>query len=479
MSALKTSVLILGPGTQKSKDLGADIFDSQHTLQQYLNTVPKESSLAVLVLDYCRLDPSNTTTWITNVQEKWPLIQIIIIAKEQSDSFLISLINTGFVFKILSSFDDHYFESSIQEALATVDLLKQTDHLVKLYEEQNAKLISLQKELEHRVEKRQQNLSDSREKLVRTNRRTESFHRAIVAIQKSKSIKEIEKLVAEALFPSLQIKSVRVSFLSTALPPGVNSQVGYCNVPMMRDGATIGQVSFSREKPFNESEQNFLDQLSSTIALAIDRLAKLEQAEILKQQWDSTFNAITEPVAIIDRNFNVVRANSTFASFSNQTVVTTTNQKCYEKLFGRPSPCDGCKLGERFELDTVQTQDKATRTFMVSSQSFEDEGLKAYINIYNDMTEKRRLERRLLESAKLAELGTVGGSIAHELNNPIAGMLTFAQLIRMDLKGNEPYYEDILEIEKGILRCRDIIQNLLSSIRKIATEPVKSLKEKK
>lgn len=476
MPSLKTSVAILGTVAQKAKDLGAEIFETFQELDNTLLTLPSDNGPSVLVLEYSKIDAALAPQWLLATQKKWPLIQIILVAKTQSDIFLKSVINTGSVFKILSSFNDPYFESSIQEALATVDLIKQTELLEQLSEEQNQKLISLQKELEDRVEKRQQNLSDSREKLIRTSRRTESLHRAIVAIQKSKSIKEIERLVAEALFPSLQILSIHVSFMSNRLTPSLGADKGFCNVPLIRDGITIGHVLFARSLPFTESEQEFLDQLSSAIALAIDRLAKFEQAEILKQQWESTFDAITEPVAIIDKQYNVIRANATFSEFSANSDVR--NKKCYTLLFGRTTPCEACKMGSRFELSQVQTQDKATRTLLVSSQNFEDTDSIGYINIYNDVTEKRMLEKKILHSAKLAELGTVGGSIAHELNNPIAGMLTFTQLIRMDLKGDEWFFDDILEIEKGILRCRDIIQNLLSSIRRMATEPVKYLKDK-
>ena len=65
----------------------------------------------------------------------------------------------------------------------------------------------------------------------------------------------------------------------------------------------------------------------------------------------------------------------------------------------------------------------------------------------------------------MAELGTIGGSIAHELNNPLAGIITFIQLIKNDLKGDEAYKEDILEMERAALKCKTIIENLLSFSR--------------
>jgi signal transduction histidine kinase len=75
------------------------------------------------------------------------------------------------------------------------------------------------------------------------------------------------------------------------------------------------------------------------------------------------------------------------------------------------------------------------------------------------------MERQILESAKMAELGTIGSSIAHELNNPLGGILSFAQLIKMDMKPDHPLYVDIVEMEAGVQRCKEIVQNLLGFTR--------------
>lgn len=75
------------------------------------------------------------------------------------------------------------------------------------------------------------------------------------------------------------------------------------------------------------------------------------------------------------------------------------------------------------------------------------------------------MERQILESAKMAELGTIGSSIAHELNNPLGGILSFTQLIKMDMKPEHPMYQDIVEMEKGVQRCKEIVQNLLGFTR--------------
>ena len=84
------------------------------------------------------------------------------------------------------------------------------------------------------------------------------------------------------------------------------------------------------------------------------------------------------------------------------------------------------------------------------------------------ITDEVRFERRILEASKLAELGTIGSSIAHELNNPLGGMLSYLQLI-LNGSSNPPMRSiaEIKEMEGGSLplpRYSDSI--LLSFARK-------------
>ena len=120
-------------------------------------------------------------------------------------------------------------------------------------------------------------------------------------------------------------------------------------------------------------------------------------------------------------------------------------------------------MGKNFRLDVS----KSKAIYDVYSQQVPVEPLQTtvFVNLYHNVTEQVRMERKILESARLTEIGTIGSSIAHELNNPLGGILSFVQLIKADLKKDEPLYEDISSMEEGVRRCKDIIQNLLGFTR--------------
>jgi two-component system NtrC family sensor kinase len=79
-------------------------------------------------------------------------------------------------------------------------------------------------------------------------------------------------------------------------------------------------------------------------------------------------------------------------------------------------------------------------------------------------------ERTILKSEKLASLGRLASGIAHEINNPLTGVLTYSSLLLDELKGT-PAEEDLKVIRDETLRCRRIVRGILDFARE--NEPLK------
>ncbi|HEV2150110.1 MAG TPA: response regulator [Longimicrobiaceae bacterium] len=83
--------------------------------------------------------------------------------------------------------------------------------------------------------------------------------------------------------------------------------------------------------------------------------------------------------------------------------------------------------------------------------------------------ERRRIEEHLRESDKLSSLGLLASGVAHDLNNPLASISGYAQLLLRD--EDEPgRADDLRRILREVERCRGIVKSLLGFARRSAPE---------
>jgi len=87
--------------------------------------------------------------------------------------------------------------------------------------------------------------------------------------------------------------------------------------------------------------------------------------------------------------------------------------------------------------------------------------------------EIKRIHSQLFRSEKLASLGKLAAGVAHEINNPLTGILTNSSLLLEDLQSDDPRREDVDIIVKETIRCREIVKRLLDFAKQ--TKPLKKL----
>ena len=100
----------------------------------------------------------------------------------------------------------------------------------------------------------------------------------------------------------------------------------------------------------------------------------------------------------------------------------------------------------------------------------------ASVGIFTDLRPRITIEKRLEEthlqlvsSEKMASLGKLAAGIAHEINNPLGGILIYASLMMEDLPEGDPKRQDLARIVQETSRCKDIVKSLLEFARQ--TEP--------
>jgi two-component system NtrC family sensor kinase len=123
----------------------------------------------------------------------------------------------------------------------------------------------------------------------------------------------------------------------------------------------------------------------------------------------------------------------------------------------------GGDLDAKVEIKTNDELEDLADSFNAMAQALKrrDEQLKEFAT------------QRIMASERLALIGQLSANVAHELNNPLTGIVTYSHLILEDTEGDDPLRKSIEKIVGQATRCRDIIRGLLDFSRQ--RKPNKSL----
>jgi signal transduction histidine kinase len=89
----------------------------------------------------------------------------------------------------------------------------------------------------------------------------------------------------------------------------------------------------------------------------------------------------------------------------------------------------------------------------------------AVLGISRDITERKQMEEHSYYTEKLASMGTLSAGVAHEINNPLAVILGFADLLLEKFPPDSQEYDMLKTIEKQGLNAKRVVENLLSFAR--------------
>jgi two-component system NtrC family sensor kinase len=90
--------------------------------------------------------------------------------------------------------------------------------------------------------------------------------------------------------------------------------------------------------------------------------------------------------------------------------------------------------------------------------------------IFDDITDRDELERRLVQADKLSSIGLLAAGVAHEVNTPLAVISTYAQLLAKQISEDEQKSKLLDKIAKQTFRASEIVNSLLSFSRTSPTE---------
>ena len=214
--------------------------------------------------------------------------------------------------------------------------------------------------------------------------------------------------------------------------------------------------------------RRLMQQFQITIAdLEASRWEVLTSRNTLRTLFDN----IPLSIYIVNKDYSIAAINHHRASQLEIPITRIVGRKCYKVLFNQDGICPGCEINQsllqgkttsRLHQFWREGQENPTILDIASYPVLnEEKNIIQAIMIEDDITEKRRLEDRLIQNEKMAAVGQLAAGMAHEINNPLAAIIANAQLIIREAKDNADIVECADLIEQAGVRASQTIRDLL------------------
>jgi len=267
----------------------------------------------------------------------------------------------------------------------------------------------------------------------------------------------------------------------------------WCHFPLRWDGHEMGRLSLLwsvADAPSNELRAQ-LDAFCLHVAATAAKTRLFEQLQYIKREWQAMLDGMIDGVYVCDESGVILRANRALAAMLGCELADVLGRR-RDDLWRQLPEFLVLRPWQPLEIGPVHLAPRMTefrcgqpeRVFVEMAFELHATGVNLghpnlerarddggrRLCVLHDVTESRRLQEQLLQSEKLAALGELTSGVAHELNNPLATVVGYAELLGLDKTLGEAQKRKVTTIHSEATRASSIVSNLLAYARRSSPE---------
>ena len=231
--------------------------------------------------------------------------------------------------------------------------------------------------------------------------------------------------------------------------------------------ATIFCIAFVTEMVREKVQKNLVSEIN-------DR-KEIEKALRNSESFlDDVIESIQDGISVLDPDLTIRHTNSVMKQWYQKNL-PFTGKKCHVCYHDKNYPCEPCPTVRCIESGCPEKEivqgiaESPVEWLEVSSFPIRDKGtgdITGAVEFVRDITIPKRLENQLAQAQKMEAAGTLAGGVAHDLNNILSGLVSYPELLLMDLPAESPIRGPIETIHKSGKKAAAIVQDLLTLARR-------------
>jgi signal transduction histidine kinase len=237
--------------------------------------------------------------------------------------------------------------------------------------------------------------------------------------------------------------------------------------PLLGRRAILGAVGVALEREAHVHDLLSLVGMSAVAAVALEGARLAEALDQRHTRWEEAIDAVSLAVCLLDRSGRIERVNRGFAGLLSLPTVAATGRPWQSVVPAEWREAIGAALTapapQEVEL-RLGDQSLAVTAFRTSP---DDPG--RVVLLFENTTDRRLLQDRLVQSGKLSAIGQLIAGVAHDLNNPLTSVVGFADFLAESAEVPPRIREPLRVIQQEAERASKIVKNLLSFARRQET----------